>query len=51
MYALSKRKFLINFCKISLFFFLPNFYYIKNNTNLLKLKNNKKFIWYLNEND
>lgn len=51
MRSLSKRKFLINFYKITLFLFISDYFFIKNNNYFLKLTKNKKFIWYLNEND
>jgi len=51
MNTLSKRRFLINFCKITQLLFISNFFFIKDNSNLLKLKKNEKFIWYLNETD
>ena len=49
--SLTKRRFLINFYKITLLLFISNYFFIKDNNNLLKLRKNKKFIWYLNEND
>jgi hypothetical protein len=47
-----KRKFLINFSYILLSLFTLNLIYNNaKNQKVLKLVKNKKFIWYLNQND